>query len=150
MSWGNVIAASNLHPRRYAREGVLQALYAQQFSDDEPTLTLNRVLDTFHGRKKNSDFISALYNCVLEHVDWADDIIKSHLQNWEFDRVAQVDRVLLRMGICEIFYMDEIPPKVSITEMVEISKVYSTEESSGFINGVLDAVYKEYQQQEKN
>ena len=150
MSWGNVIAASNLHPRRYAREGVLQALYAQQFSDDEPTLTLNRVLDTFHGRKKNSDFISVLYNCVLEHVDWADDIIKSHLQNWEFDRVAQVDRVLLRMGICEIFYMDEIPPKVSITEMVEISKVYSTEESSGFINGVLDAVYKEYQQQEKN
>ena len=150
MSWGNVIAASNLHPRRYAREGVLQALYAQQFSDDEPTLTLNRVLDTFHGRKKNSDFILALYNCVLEHIDWADDIIKSHLQNWEFDRVAQVDRVLLRMGICEIFYMDEIPPKVSISEMVEISKVYSTEESSGFINGVLDAVYKEYQQQEKN
>jgi N utilization substance protein B len=46
--------------------------------------------------------------------------------------------------------MDEIPPKVSISEMVEISKVYSTEESSGFINGVLDAVYKEYQQQEKN
>jgi N utilization substance protein B len=46
--------------------------------------------------------------------------------------------------------MDEIPPKVSISEMVEISKVYSTEESSGFINGILDAVYKENKKQEKN
>jgi len=54
------------------------------------------------------------------------------------------------MGICEIFYMDDIPPKVSISEMVEISKVYSTEESSGFINGILDSVYKEFQQKQKN
>jgi N utilization substance protein B len=83
-------------------------------------------------------------------VDWANDMIKSHLQNWEFDRVAQIDQVLLRMGICEIFYMDDIPLKVSISEMVEISKVYSTEESSGFINGILDAVYKEFQQKNKN
>ena len=100
--------------------------------------------------KKNEDFISTLFHCVLDHVDWADDLIKSHLQNWEFNRVAQVDKVLLRMGICEIFYLDDIPPKVSISEMVEISKVYSTDESSGFINGILDAVYKDYQQQENN
>lgn len=138
------------HPRRNAREGVLQALYAHQFSDDEPTLILNRVLDAYPERKKNIDFISALFNCVLDHAEWADDIIKNHLVNWEFDRVAQVDRVLLRMGICEIVHMDDIPPKVSISEMVEISKVYSTEESSGFINGILDAVYKEYKKSEKN
>lgn len=149
MWWGNV-TTSNLHPRRNAREGVLQALYAQLFSEDEPNLILNRVLDTYPERKKNSEFISLLFHCVLDHADWADDIIKSRLQNWEFDRVAQVDLVLLRMGICEIFYMDDIPPKVSISEMVEISKVYSTEESSGFINGILDAVYKDYKQQEKN
>ena len=144
------MTTSNLHPRRNAREGVLQALYAQLFSEDEPILILNRVLDTYPERKKNSEFISLLFHCVLDHADWADDIIKSRLQNWEFDRVAQVDLVLLRMGICEIFYMDDIPPKVSISEMVEISKVYSTEESSGFINGILDAVYKDYKQQEKN
>ena len=64
--------------------------------------------------------------------------------------MAQVDRVLLRMGICEIFFMDDIPPKVTISEMVEIAKVYSTEESSGFINGILDVVFKEFQKQEKN
>jgi len=141
---------SKIHPRRIAREGVLQALYAQQFSEDEPSIVLNRIMVLYPEKKKNFKFISSLFQCVLDHVDWANDIIKSHLQNWEFDRVAQIDRVLLRMGICEIFYMDDIPPKVSISEMVEISKVYSTEESSGFINGILDAVYKEFQQKHKN
>jgi len=141
---------SKIHPRRIARESVLQALYAQQFSEDEPAIVLNRIMALYPEKKKNSKFISSLFQCVLDHVDWANDMIKSHLQNWEFDRVAQIDRVLLRMGICEIFYMDDIPPKVSISEMVEISKVYSTEESSGFINGILDAVYKEFQQKHKN
>ena len=141
---------SKIHPRRVARESVLQALYAQQFSDDKPAIVLNRIMALYPEKKKNSKFISSLFQCVLDHMDWANDMIKSHLQNWEFDRVAQIDRVLLRMGICEIFYMDDIPPKVSISEMVEIAKVYSTEESSGFINGILDAVYKEFQQKNKN
>jgi len=141
---------SIIHPRRNAREGVLQALYAQQFSDEKPTIILNRIMALSPEIKKNSKFISSLFQCVLDHADWANDMIRSHLQNWEFDRVAQIDQVLLRMGICEIFYMEDIPPKVSISEMVEISKVYSTEESSGFINGILDAVYKEFQQKHKN
>jgi N utilization substance protein B len=148
MSWGNV-TTPNIHPRRIAREGVLEGLFAHQFSDDEPALVLRRVVDTNPARKKSSDFIALLFHCVLDHVDWADEQIKTHLQNWEFDRVAQVDRVLLRMGICEIFFIDEVPPKVSISEMVEISKIYSTDESPGFINGILDAVYKDYQKQEK-
>jgi N utilization substance protein B len=148
MSWGNV-TTPNIHPRRIAREGVLEGLFAHQFSDDEPALVLRRVVDTNPARKNSSDFIALLFHCVLDHVDWADEQIKTHLQNWEFDRVAQVDRVLLRMGICEIFFIDEVPPKVSISEMVEISKIYSTDDSPGFINGILDAVYKDYQKQEK-
>jgi len=128
----------------------LEALFAHQFSDDEPALILKRIVGINPARKKSSDFIALLFHCVLDHLDWADELIKTHLQNWEFDRVAQVDRVLLRMGICEIFFIDEVPPKVSISEMVEISKIYSTDESPGFINGILDAVYKSYQNQEKN
>lgn len=149
MSWENV-TTSNIHPRRNARECVLQALYAKQFSDEDPSIVLQRILESFPERKKHQDFISNLFKCVLHHADWADDLIKNHLENWDFGRVAQVDRVLLRMGVCEIFFMDDIPPKVSISEMVEISKIYSTEESSGFINGILDAVYKEFQKQEQN
>ena len=141
---------SKIHPRRVARESVLQALYAQQFTDEEPDIILNRIMALYPEKNKNLKFISSLFQCVLNHMDWANGVIKSHLLNWEFDRVAQIDQVLLRMGICEIFYMDEIPPKVSISEMVEISKVYSTDESSGFINGILDSVLKEFQQKHKH
>ena len=141
---------SNLHPRRNAREGVLEALFAQEYSEEKPKLVLDRVLDSNPNRKKNSEFIEILFFCVIDNVSWADDLIKLPLQNWEFSRVAQVDRLLLRMGICEIFFIEEVPPKVSISEMVEISKVYSTDESPSFINGILDAVYKDFQKKEIN
>ena len=141
---------SNLHPRRNAREGVLEALFAQEYSEEKPKLVLDRVLHSNPNRKKSSEFIEVLFFCVLDNVNWADDQIKVHLQNWEFSRVAQIDRLLLRMGICEIFFIEEIPPKVSISEMVEISKVYSTDESPSFINGILDAVYKDFQKKEIN
>ena len=127
---------------------MLEALFAQEFSEEKPKVVLNRVLDSNPARKKSSEFIEILFFCVLENVIWADDLIKLHLQNWEFERVAQVDRLLLRMGICEIFFLEEIPPKVSISEMVEISKIYSTDESPGFINGILDSVYKDFQKKE--
>lgn len=134
---------SNFHPRRAARKVVLKALFAHQFTCDNPRKTLERVIKTNQLKDDNIDFMDKLFHCVIENSDFSEKLIKLHLQNWELGRVAQVDRLLLRMGICEIFFMDNIPPKVSISEMVEISKIYSTDESPGFINGVLDAIYKE-------
>jgi len=144
MLWVDAIMP-NIHPRRNARKGVLEALFAQQFSDENPKVTLSRIFKSNNNQEKNFEFITDLFHCVLDNIELADNLIRSHLQNWEFGRVAHVDRLLLRMGICEIFFMEDIPPKVSISEMVEISKIYSTDESPSFINGVLDAVYKEYQ-----
>mgnify|MGYP001231638946 CR=1 FL=1 len=149
MSWEKGIMPK-IHPRRNAREGVLEALFASQFSNEKPDIILGRLLESDSRRLKNSKFIQLLFHCVLDNINWADELIKSHLENWEFNRVAQIDRLLLRMGICEIFFIEEIPPKVSISEMVEISKIYSTDESPSFINGILDAVYKEYQEKERN
>ena len=134
---------SNFHPRRAARKVVLKALFAHQFTCDNPKKTLEGVIRANQLKDDNLGFMNKLFHCVVENSDFSEKLIKSHLQNWELGRVAQVDRLLLRMGICEIFFMDNIPPKVSISEMVEISKIYSTDESPGFINGVLDAIYKE-------
>ena len=139
-----------IHARRMAREGVLEALFSHQFSDVERKVTVNRVLKNIPERKANLEFITALFNNVLDNSKWADELIEEHLQNWEFDRVAKVDKVLLKMGICEIYFLEDIPPKVTISEMVEISKVYSTDESPNFINGILDAVYKDFQKKGKN
>ena len=131
----------NLHPRRAARQCVLKALFAYQFSKNN---TIDQLVIENPELKNNNDFIQSLFDIVLEHVKLTEDIIRSHLENWEIDRVALIDKILLKMGICEIYFIDDIPPKVTISEMVEIAKVYSTDESPVFINGILDAVFKNY------
>ena len=141
---------ANLHPRRAARQCVLEALFAYEFSKNDALSIVNQIINKNSQVKANQDFIHFLFECVLKNIKWSEDIIKSHLENWEIDRVAQIDRILLKMGICEIHFIDDIPPKVTISEMVEISKIYSTDESPIFINGILDAVYKNYQKQIKD
>ena len=140
----------NLHPRRAARQCVLEALFSYEFSKNDAVSIINQIINKNDQIRANQDFIQSLFQCVLKNIKWAEDIIKSHLENWEIDRVAQIDRILLKMGICEIHFIDDIPPKVTISEMVEISKIYSTDESPIFINGILDAVYKNYQKQIKD
>ena len=136
----------NLHPRRAARQCVLKALFAYQFSEND---TINQLVSKNPELKGNNDFIHLLFDIVLKNVKLTDDIIKSHLENWEIDRVALIDKILLKMGICEIYFIDDIPPKVTISEMVEIAKIYSTDESPVFINGILDAVFKNYMKENK-
>ena len=83
-----------------------------------------------------------LFDSSIDHKNWCEEQIKSRLNNWEFDRVALLDRLLLILAISEIHFIEDVPPKVSISEAIEIAKLYSTEESSSFVNGVLDNVYK--------
>ena len=136
----------NLHPRRAARQCVLKALFAYQFSKND---TIDQLVSENPELKDNNDFIQSLFDIVLEHVKLTEDMIMSHLENWEIDRVALIDKILLKMGICEIYFIDDIPPKVTISEMVEIAKIYSTDESPVFINGILDAVFKNYIKENK-
>ena len=136
----------NLHPRRAARQCVLEALFAYQFSKND---TVDQLVSENPRLKSNNDFIHSLYDGVLEHTKLTEGIIMSHLENWEIDRIAQIDKILLKMGICEIYFIDDIPPKVTISEMVEIAKIYSTDESPVFINGILDAVFKNYIKENK-
>ena len=140
------MAKDNIHPRRAARQCVLEALFAYQFSKND---TIDQLLSKNPGLKKNYGFIKSLFDFVLKNMKWTEDIIKSNLENWEIDRVAQIDKILLKMGICEIYFIDNIPPKVTITEMVEIAKIYSTDESPVFINGILDAVFKNHIKENK-
>tara|TARA_Y100001970_G_scaffold284187_1_gene401028 strand:+ start:18762 stop:19196 length:435 start_codon:yes stop_codon:yes gene_type:complete len=143
------VTITSLHPRRAARECTLKAVFAYNFSNNEGSIIIAQLIEKNPEIKKNKDFIVLLFNYVIKHMLWTDKLIKAHLENWEIDRVAQIDKILLKMGICEIYFIDDIPPKVTISEMVEISKIYSTDESPVFINGILDAVYKDYQKQKK-
>jgi|TARA_B110000914_G_scaffold80469_1_gene70745 N utilization substance protein B len=135
------------HPRRKAREYAMQALYALEINSGYPTDILE-LYDASFNNSEDDEYMKKLFYCVVEKKAWADDLISECLQNWEFGRVAVLDKILLRMGISEIYHISDVPPKVTITEMVEIAKEYSTEESSSFVNGILDTIYKNYN--EKN
>lgn len=130
------------HTRRSARETVLQALYAVEVGQEHEAKALKDILDREKRDEEINEFIVELFEISLKNRDWCENEIKSRLNNWEFDRVAVLDRLLLILAISEIFFIDNIPPKVSIAEAIEIAKQFSTEESSAFINGVLDNIYK--------
>lgn len=88
-------------------------------------------------------FANELVNQVIIHHKELDLRIKERVDNWEMGRIALIDKILLRIGICELFYFSEIPPKVTINECIEIAKNYSTAGSGKFINGILDAILNE-------
>ena len=141
------------HPRRKGRKAVLMALYALEIQNNvsmelkEQPLPSKLILDDIFLRTKYdndiNDFISSLFNHAVKNKDWCEDEIKSRLKNWNFERVALLDRLLLIVAISEIFFLDDVPPKVSISEAIELAKEYSTKESSNFINGVLDSFIQE-------
>ena len=135
------------HPRRKAREYTMQALYALEMNNGYPTDILELYDQSFND-SEDDEYMKELFHCVVEKKSWADDLITDCLQNWEYGRVAILDKILLRMGVSEIYHVSDVPPKVTISEMVEIAKEYSTEESSSFVNGILDTIYKNYS--EKN
>ena len=131
------------HPRSKAREYTMQALYALEINNGYPTDILELYDQSFND-SEDDDYMKELFHCVVEKKSWADDLVTECLQNWEYGRVAILDKILLRMGVSEIYHISDVPPKVTISEMVEIAKEYSTEESSSFVNGILDTIYKNY------
>jgi transcription antitermination protein NusB len=132
--------------RREARERVMQALYARELAGGEVQHFIDTILKPGLEDVEILHFASSLFLRTLDGLDRADAIIRSHVQNWDFERIALIDRVLLRLAICEMLSFEDIPPKVSINEAIEIAKRYSTPKSGQFINGILDAVLIELQQ----
>ena len=128
--------------RRSAREAVLQALYAIEVGKETKSKALKDILKRESRNHDAKNFITELFNVSLSNREWCEDQIRSRLNNWEFNRVAVLDRLLLIVAIAEIFFIDTVPPKVSISEAIQIAKIYSTEDSSAFVNGVLDNIYK--------
>jgi N utilization substance protein B len=130
---------SQLYRRRIIREKVLQLLYAFEMNSDNKNSMINEILSDVKD-DADKDFAISLINNISEHQKDFDELIKQKVDNWDLSRIALIDRILLRMGICEILFFPDIPPKVSINESIEIAKSYSTSSSGKFINGILDAI----------
>lgn len=104
----------------------------------------NQVVDDLLADLQNDpvafNFARSLILKVNESGKDLDTLIRAQVEHWEFTRLAVIDKIILRMAICEFLYFDDIPPKVSINEAIEIARDYSTEKSDKFVNGVLDSV----------
>jgi len=131
-----------IHPRRLGREGVFQGLYALEISSEKKEKILDDIFKRYSFNSLNQAFISDLFFKTINNKEFLEKKIITHAENWEIQRIALLDKLILLMAICELYFMDDIPPKVTISEAIEIAKRYSTEESSSFVNGILDAVYK--------
>jgi N utilization substance protein B len=128
--------------RRKAREYALQMLF--QF---DVTRKDEGLMEHFWLQHKVvpavRDFANCLVEGVLKNLGEIDGMIKKYTQHWALDRIATVDRNILRFAIYEILYIDDIPAKVTINEAIEITKKYADQDSSAFINGILDRVVRE-------
>ena len=131
-----------MHPRRIARESILGALYAFELTGEEKTKVLLDLFERNSFDDETKSYISDLYNNIVDNKIWADKLISDNLDNWKLERVATLDQLIMRIAINEIYFNEDIPPKVSISEAIEIAKIYSTEDSSSFVNGVLDSIFK--------
>lgn len=125
--------------RRLLREKSLQVLYAYEMNGNGLQNLLDGILIDITN-KNDKEFSTNIVNSVIAHREELDQKISERVTNWEMDRIALIDRILLRIGIAELFYFPDIPPKVSINEVIEIAKDYSTSNSGKFINGILDAI----------
>lgn len=126
--------------RRIIREKVIQCLYAREISADPVDHVIRFVLTGLNDNKDAYEFAKNLVIETATHGEEIDKIIKSKVANWDFKRIAVLDRLILRMAICELMYFKDIPPKVTMNEAIELAKLFSTEKSGQFVNGVLDAV----------
>lgn len=98
---------------------------------------------------EKTKFALDLLRTVLEKSEQTLALIKPKLKNWDPDRIASLDMIMLQMGVCEFLYFDTIPTKVTINEYIDLAKAYSTNQSGQFVNGLLDSIHKELMADQK-
>jgi N utilization substance protein B len=106
----------------------------------DPTTALTRFQEHFLSHGEADDFMKRLVLGVLEHFPQLDRLIEQYSENWRLDRINMIDRNILRIALFELLYCEEIPPKVTMNEAIDLGKRFGSEDSGSFINGILDRV----------
>ncbi|OIK10135.1 transcription antitermination factor NusB [Bacillus sp. MUM 13] len=122
--------------RRLAREKALQAVYQIEISKSEIGDAMESVLDG----SKTDKYFEALVKGTVENKEKIDEILSENLENWTIERLANIDRNLLRIAVYEMVYSDDVPVNVAMDEAIEIAKKFGDDQSGRFINAVLSKV----------
>ena len=134
--------------RRQAREIAMQALFYMDMRNDVSVEMLEHFCGNFSPSQKIQPFFLKMVNGVLRVKGELDALIERFSENWDINRMSGVDRNVMRIAAFELIYCDDIPPKVSINEAVDVGKKFGTEESGAFINGILDSIRGELEKKD--
>ena len=127
--------------RSRGREVALQVLYQVEQNPGVAPEEVSRFIQRrLLSDRKLSEFTEGLISGVKEHQERIDALISEVAENWRLDRMAAIDRNILRLGVYEVMFCPEVPARVAINEALELAKRYSTAQSSRFVNGILDRV----------
>ncbi|HAR49982.1 MAG TPA: transcription antitermination factor NusB [Smithella sp.] len=126
--------------RRKAREIALQVLYGLNFVNVDVQEALDLFWGNFVAPKTAKEFAAFLVQGICEHKEELDKLISGCSDNWSLGRMSRVDINILRLAVFEFLYCDDIPPKVTLNEAVDLGKTFGSENSGSFINGILDAL----------
>lgn len=129
-------------PQEKFREIIFQILYSQDIADCEPDHLSALLMKELSTTKKNLKLAWERVEQVRVHQEEIDEKIRAISQEWRFERIQLVERNILRLGVFELLYDEEIPPKVAIAEALRLTKKFSSPEASSYVNAVLDAIYK--------
>jgi len=126
--------------RRLSRELAMQALFQIEMNQDHSREAIESFCEHFRVPKNVKPFFLRLIEGVKEFQHKIDPLIERFSENWKISRMSRVDRNVMRIALYELLYCDDIPPKVSINEAIDIGKKFGTEDSGAFINGILDSI----------
>jgi N utilization substance protein B len=129
--------------RSRARGWALQALYAWEArgaENDRLIPVLNELYENLNVSPRNRLYADALVRLVSRNIEQIDSLLKANLTNWTLARLSVIDRNVLRMGVAEMLFVDDVPPSLTVREMMAIAAKYGTDGSGRFVKGVLEAV----------
>jgi N utilization substance protein B len=126
--------------RRKAREIALQVLYSLNFVNIDVEKALDLFWGNFVAPKAAKEFAAILVQGTWKHKEELDKLISGCSDNWSLGRMSKVDISILRLAVFEFLYCDDIPPKVTLNEAIDMGKTFGSENSGSFINGILDAL----------
>ena len=131
--------------RTKSREKAMGILFGMEISKDTPEEAIEASLDNFEGdiEELDLDYIKEVLEGIENKKAEIDLIIKENLKNWKLERISKVNLTILRLGIYEMNYVEDVPGRVALNEALELGKIYSDQKGVAFINGVLDKVLKE-------
>jgi N utilization substance protein B len=128
--------------RRKARELTLKALYAYEISGSDAQQVSDDIISASQIKEEAKKFSQILFEKVLQNIEKIDDLIKGSVKSWDFSRIGLVEKNILRIGVCELLFLSDIPVAITINEAIELGKKYGEKDAKNFINGVLDFMAK--------